>query len=214
MSIQKLTEIRDGWIWPKNDIACWRYLNKRLNVPEDITKFCENKNVVIQAGGNAGLYVNTYSKLFETVYTFEPDPVNFYCLVNNTSDNVIKIQGCLGNNHNLVDISNKEQNPKKKPNTGGYRVIGNGLVPTFRLDDINFTCVDLIHLDIEGFEKFAILGALNTIKKFKPIIALEINGLSYEYYKVTDLEIKETLQSLGYQEVGLVDNDVIFKYSI
>lgn len=209
--IHDLIEIRDGRYWPKKDVACWKYLNKRLNVPLDITKFCKKTDVVIQAGGNAGLYVDYYSKLFKTVYTFEPDPVNFYCLVNNTQDNVIKIQGCLGNNNELVSINNYETNDKKKPNSGGYRVMGEGTIPSFRLDDFNFLQVDLIHLDIEGFEKFALLGSLNTIKKFNPVIAVEMNGLSLEYYNIHDDEIRELLFSLDYKEVGIVDNDVIFK---
>ena len=33
--------------------------------------------------------------------------------------------------------------------------------------------LDFMKLDVEGYETLVILGAINTIKKFKPIIALE-----------------------------------------
>ena len=61
------------------------------NCPEDTTKYCENKRVMIQAGGNAGYYVKKYAELFDYVYTFEPLPLLFYCLnLNINKDNVYK----------------------------------------------------------------------------------------------------------------------------
>ena len=35
--------------------------------------------------------------------------------------------------------------------------------------------VGVIQLDVEGYEKEVLLGAVNTIKKWKPIIILEVN---------------------------------------
>ena len=57
--------------------------------------------------------------------------------------------------------------------------------------------MDFIKLDIEGYEQFAILGGLKTIKKFKPVITLEswlnhkgqinINETKKRYLNLIDL---------------------------
>ena len=42
--------------------------------PEQSSLFSDNHDVMIQAGGNAGFYVEKYAKLYKNVYTFEPIP--------------------------------------------------------------------------------------------------------------------------------------------
>lgn len=52
-------------------------------------------------------------------------------------------------------------------------------VPCFTVDELvarhSIERLDLIKLDIEGFEPQALAGAVNTIRKFDPIILMEIN---------------------------------------
>lgn len=209
--MESLVELRNNWWWPKHDVACWRYLSRRQHVPEKVAEYVNQKRVAVQAGGNAGMYVKMYEDIFDTVYTFEPDPVNFYCLTKNTGSKVVKFQSCLGNESNFVNLSYDEVH-HKKPNSGGYRVKGTGSIPTIILDNLNLPIVDLIHFDIEGFEKFALLGAIDTIKRCKPVVALELNGLA-EKYNHTDNDVKALMTSLGYTEIGIVDDDAIFKFN-
>jgi FkbM family methyltransferase len=196
---------RDGWLWPTNDSACWEWLQNEKDNPILVAKYCNNKRVIVQAGGNCGFYIKPYAELFETVYTFEPDPQNFYCLINNVDDqNVIKIQACLGDKHQLVGMKTKQKNAgvsRVSEYPGGY--------PTFMIDDLALEVCDLIHLDIEGYEFFALKGAIETIKRCKPIIALE--WLDHgKLYGVSQTDISTWLQDLGYKEIGKVYNDVIF----
>jgi FkbM family methyltransferase len=199
---------REGWLWPDNDTACWDWLQAELDSPEQISKYCKNTEVVVQAGGNCGLFIKSYASLFDTVYTFEPDPKNFYCLVNNVlEENVIKIQACLGNSRKLVGLK------IKKYNAGVTRVGSeSGIVPTLLVDDLCLEKCDLIHFDIEGYEFFALEGAINTIKKHKPVIAIE--WLNYgRLYDVSQETILSWLADLGYKEVGKVYSDAIFVFS-
>lgn len=201
-------ENRQGWIWPTNDTACWEWLQNEKDNPLLVSEYCKNKRVIVQAGGNCGFYIKPYAALFETVYTFEPDPKNFFCLVNNVQEqNVIKFQACLGNKHSLVGLKVKQAN-------AGVTRVGDwaGNIPTFLIDDLQLEICDLIHLDIEGFEFFALQGAKQTIERCKPIIAIE--WLNHGVlYGVEEQEILNWLESLGYRQIGKVYNDIVLAYS-
>lgn len=87
------------WLWPKEDIWAWKWLNKlgHWDLPRQISELCIKRDLVIQAGGNAGLYPKQYSKLFNQVVTCEPNEKNFLCLSHNVpDDNVTKYQCALG----------------------------------------------------------------------------------------------------------------------
>lgn len=205
-----LVEDRNGWVWPRYDWGCWTFLTspKRANFTLKFSEFTKNKKVVIQAGGNAGMYPKQYEDLFETVYTFEPDPLNFFCLSNNTTSKTIKFQACLGNDKKLVNLSNRTYT--ENVNSGGIFVQGEGNIPTLKIDDLNLSHCDLIHLDIEGYEKEALMGGAETIQKFSPVIVLELIHLS-ERYGTTDQEIHGLLKSWGYVNRGNFKNeDFIF----
>ena len=80
LEIRKDPKEGSEWLWPIEDTWCWHHLNKVRfrNLPKKIAECCKERNLVIQAGGNAGYYPKQYSKLFNTVVTFEPDHRNFY----------------------------------------------------------------------------------------------------------------------------------------
>ena len=196
--------MRDGWLWPVTDFACWDWLQKEKDLPDKIFKTCNNNRVVVQAGGNCGFYVKRYAELFDRVYTFEPDPQNFFCLSQNVENgNVIKFQACLGDTHQLVGLTHK------KANVGVGRVEGQGIFPTLKIDDLNLEVCDLIHLDVEGFELFAINGAIETLNRCSPVIALEWLDHN-QHYNVTAEKLLQTLNDHGYKEVAQIYHEKIF----
>jgi FkbM family methyltransferase len=200
----------DGWVWPAKDKNCWEWLQREKDLPDLISELCPNKLVVIEAGGNAGFYVKKYAEIFDTVYTFEPDNLNFYCLNQNVREqNVIKIQSCLGNLRKPVSITSN------KKNIGAYSVNEgiDGIIPTLLIDDLNLEKCDLIHLDIEGFELFALKGAIETIKRTKPLIALEWMNHG-EQFNASDSMIEQFLESIGYKSIKKIYHENIFAYTV
>lgn len=215
MNYINTTSIRnfDGkdWRWPVKDEIAWKYLTKKRHyrLPDYIATLVKNVNFVVQAGGHCGLYPNKYSYLFKNVYTFEPHPENFYCLDNNVQqDNVIKINFALGETESMINLADPADYRDK--NTGGYTVSGVGDIKLIRLDDYPIDGCDLLHLDLEGFELFALKGAVNTINRFKPLIVLETNNYCEMHgYTVLEMEtwIKETL---NYKVLEKLEHDTIY----
>ena len=73
-----------------------------------------------------------------------------------------------------------------------------GETKTISLDDFvskrGIEKVDFIKMDIEGAEQAALKGSLNTIKKFKPILAVAIYHNDDDFYNIPKILI-----DLGYK---------------
>jgi FkbM family methyltransferase len=229
-TIDEQIELLDGIYWPKIDKICRPYTLKELDMPSLISSRCTNRRSMIQAGGNVGVYALEYSKFFETVYTFEPEKINFHCLTLNTrnTDNIFKFQSCLGYNSQPVSLNIKKNLNRtwkitdpvsgkviesiQGANVGGFYVQGEGNIPTIDIDSLNLQNVDLIHLDIEGFEGFALLGAIKTILKFRPIIAVELAYNNGDKFNFSTEKVTNLLISLGYELQETIYKDSIFTY--
>lgn len=193
----------DGVWWPSKDRE-HDIIIDRMGDLEDMVAFCRGFDVAIQAGGNCGVWPQALSDKFSTVYTFEPDWLNFRCLSHNaTAPNIIKFQAALGKDHSMIDL---DRNPL---NCGAHHVKGGGNIPVLRIDDLNLSACDLLQLDIEGFELNALKGAEETIRKFSPVIVIEENGTS-ERYGVKTGEAGEWLKQFGYTLTHQVHRDLIF----
>lgn len=160
------------WYWLQYDNGAWQgpVEDWVTSHKEKYLRHVKNKNVVVTAGGNQGLYTRLYSKIFKNVYSFEPDYKNFHCLVlNNQTENVIKMNCGLGLKPEFLSIARPVFD-----NTGMNMITSaSGSVPILPLDSFNFNELNLLQLDVEGYEYNILLGGIKTIKRCKPVIALE-----------------------------------------
>jgi FkbM family methyltransferase len=205
---QEMTMELEGWIWPYKDVKCWPWLQNEKDLPDIIASECEHKRVIVEAGGNAGFYVKAYAALFDTVYTFEPDNLNFFCLSQNVREkNVIKMQACIGHSRKQVSMITS------RGNIGMYHVDRQvtGIIPIIQVDDLNLEICDCIHFDIEGFEFEALKGSIETIKRCKPVIALEWMDHSKKFDAGNDV-IESWLTDLGYRAVKEIYHEKIFRF--
>lgn len=203
-----IIKINDKWFWRSDDtnLKTFNVLSSETDLLEIIKPYLKNNKVVVQAGGNCGMQVVKFADYFETVYTFEPDPINFHCLVNNLPyDNVIKMQCCLGDSHKMISM-----NPLKDEIGGFYVNESFGNIPTLKIDDLNLSACDFIQLDVEGYQLYALKGAINTIQKFKPVISVELDWI--ERYNFNYRDIINFLINLGYTKVSKYTSDHIYVY--
>lgn len=194
------------WMWPATDTGAWDGPSAEwvATHKDGYLRFCKKFDVVVQAGGNCGLYPMLFSQYFSRVYTFEPDPLNFHCLVNNCQlPNIYKFNAALGETNKLLHIHNGNEG-----NVGCHAVsddpirysVVQSFIPTITIDQLALDHCDLIQLDCEGYEPNIIVGALNTIERFKPVISLE----------TTNGETEMILKQFGYHAKMSVGSDKIF----
>jgi len=187
------------WVWNKEDSGAWDgpKMDWETSHREKYLKYIHEPKVVVTAGANQGLYSRLYSNIFETVYAFEPDPMSFHCLVNNCQKpNVIKMNCALG-----FDAQQVAMVEVCAQNTGQHRVGSTGIIPVLPLDAFHFPRVDLLQLDVEGYEHSVILGARETIIDCQPVVIME-NGRT--------TEIQQFMTDLGYTYMENSVSDAIY----
>jgi len=166
-----------------------RAIYKKDTYEEEITQLIINQisfetgDVFLDVGGNIGWYSLIVSSNFEgiEIFTFEPDPDNYNCLIDNIRIN--KLAGINPINKGVSsETGNKVLFQYKSSNTGRHSMlpINNGTkitVETVSIDDfldekaLSINHVKLMKIDIEGFEYFAFLGAQKLLAKIPFIIA-------------------------------------------
>lgn len=192
--------------WPEGDIHCKAHLENRWVDAKRPLEYVVNMGVCVQAGGNCGVWPKFLSGVFQTVYTFEPDPTNFLFLCKNVPEkNVIKFNAALGYGRRCISTVLPAH---EKDNVGALQCEDGGVIPVLHIDDLGLPACDLIQLDIEGMELLALMGGRQTIEKYSPVIMIEDKGLS-EKYGYKQGEAISYLQAMGYQIVESVKRDII-----
>ena len=129
---------------------------------------------VVDIGANIGNHSLYFSNYFKRVYAFEAHPKIYSVNQLNTSNKKnIKLF-----NLGVGDINKNSFIYENEYNMGGSSIINKVgkkvKIKIKKLDNIKkINKLLLIKIDVEDFELQVLKGSLNTIKKFKPIIAFE-----------------------------------------
>lgn len=109
-------------------------------------------------------------------------------------------------NDNYIKLNGKPV----KVNTGYQRV----QVPQHTLDSYNFTDVDIIKIDVEGYELQVLEGAVNTIAQNRPIVQIECVEIQPRAFGKTIDDLMDYFTSKNYV-ITLADGSIMpkkFKY--
>lgn len=201
----------NGLMWPAYDTQMKRFLHTAVDINAAM-KYVTNKRTVIQAGGACGIWAKKLAEDFDTVYTFEPDPLNFTCLAHNLvglDHKVVKTQAALGDRHQMIGM----HIGKRADNAGAQHAdpATPGSIPMLMIDDFELDNVDLIILDIEGWEPAAIKGGERVIKACRPVVMIEAKPLPHMGKLGIDKDTAgRLLESWGYTKVERIHRDDIF----
>ena len=140
---------------------------------------------------DVGAHIGTFSLLLNKgkAYAFEPTKKTFKHLKDNiklNNKNIIIINQAVSNSiFNYVVLTGQHS---------GLNIIAEGESEnkTTTLDSFPFEGnIKLIKIDVEGHEEYVITGAINLLKKYKPIVIYEFKGL-------IGAKIKRRLEEIGY----------------
>jgi FkbM family methyltransferase len=160
--------------------------------------------MALDIGANIGNHSLYFSRIFNTVQSFEPDPSTFYLLQFNVSfrKKITAYNIGLGEKKGTFRLS-------EVPNNMGASVIVTDPVEAEagadcvdvqidRLDDLDYRdegpC--FIKMDVEGFEPKVLKGGLRTITKHWPLIVLEQHESDFAEGSSESILI---LKDLGYE---------------
>ena len=203
---------QDEYWWPRSDHTGWANISWSLSELDIVLPKITHKRLAVQAGGNCGLWPVRLAQDFDRVVTFEPAPFMYDCLQENIrlhhAWNIDAHRAALSDRKELLElvqhntdnlgasfITNRNKYEAMGHTTAGVRVRD---ISSMRIDDLELTACDFIQLDIEGYEQIALLGAEETIRRYRPVVMLEINGCGTAY-GYEDGDTIRYMRSRGYQ---------------
>lgn len=213
---------RGGWWLPKGDTYFAQFfagpppkLNgfQREHLQEAF-KYVQRWGVAIDVGAHVGFWTWDMAQRFGRVYAFEAAPDTYDCLVKNILEctNVTTAQFAVGavNGRCLIQ--------EDKPGNTGSRWVApaeyGDCVPMIPLDSLNFEAVDLLKIDVEGFELQVLQGARRLIEAFRPVIIMECDKKFEHRYGVAHGTAEQILRAAGYKEVAHMRPDKVFVYGV
>jgi len=149
-------------------------------------------HTIIDAGANFGNETIYFSKFlnYQRIFSFEPHPANFELLRMNTAKllNVDIFDVALGDTLGYVSLQ------ESTTDMNDIHTIPGNEIRIKPLDYYNFQNVDLMKLDVQGFEPNILIGGIETIRRCRPYIFVEV------HYNDCS-EISDLLTSLDYRFV-------------
>jgi FkbM family methyltransferase len=166
----------------------------------NVNRFMEHipwRGLCLQAGGAAGKYPRALADYFAQVVTYEPDQENWPHLLKCCAGvaNITAVRKGFWNCDRSVSLSCFRPN---KHNTTFVAGDGND-AELIMIDSLGLK-PDLIWLDIEGSEYFALLGASSTLKDCKAVIIEEATKGHEGRVGCKPGDARELLNAAGFSE--------------
>lgn len=195
---------RTEWVKNQNKLDVDGAAHKIAN------EYIKSGMTVLDIGANIGTHSIVYSNKITSngkLYAIDPCPEHCVCLNHNLPDWVTVVQTAISDKVGVIGY-------KKYTNTGCNRCVENKECMTVNTTTIDAyfsdTPIHFIKMDIEGYETKALMGALNTIKKYKPILCIESNRSALREAGSSQEELYRCIGSMGYDFECLNKNQSLY----
>lgn len=184
-----------------------------------IKQFLNHDSIFIDIGANIGLYTLFASKIINKngqIISFEPFSENFKSLAKNVSlnrvSNVSLEKMAIGEKDGVIKLYYDEN----EKNSGMVSTISleKGAQEEVKLISLDsylknesFTKIDLIKIDIEGFEHSALLGMKSTLTRYHPTLLIEILNTDKSF--TNESICHQLLTDMGYNKYFIDDDGII-----
>lgn len=194
-----------------------------------IYKVCEKEMTVLDIGANIGCHTFRFSKLVGSkgkVIAFEPTSFAFKKLernlhLNNAGNVVLEKIALSDENKTKQEVSFRSSWPLDHKNRSGIHPVDHGqmglrdIVSFFKLDDYvrqkELNRVDIIKLDVDGYEYRIIQGSIETLKLHQPILIVELFSYTHEEIGDSVFDLVTLLSNLGYSFYSIKDMRMLSK---
>lgn len=143
---------------------------------EEAVVLCGDRlGCAVDAGAHVGTWTVEMARHFQAVNAFEPCAETHALLAENVAHlpHVCVLRLALADRHAELRLAL----PHAGANSGMRAVATEGeRVAAVPLDALNVTSLDLIKLDLEGYEMPALFGARETLRRCRPVVVMEENG--------------------------------------
>ena len=169
------------------------------------------RRVAIDAGAHVGLWSRWLVRYFNFVHAFEPVK-EFVELFKRNVDvwNVHFHPVALGERYCEVMMREYPTNTGQAHISPGE----NGDVLMLSLDSYRFRNVDLIKIDVEGYELQVLNGAQKTLLENRPLVVIEQRGCEEVNFGRKRDEALDYLKQLGMKEIERIHHDVILGWEV
>jgi len=183
-------------------LAFWCNSNSRGGDYEFLTSYLRPGDVYLDIGANIGTTLIPAAKRVEggQALGFEPHPEIFRFLqenvaLNGLTERVVVRNCALGNRTGHVIFSNERNDDRNRVMSGGKGVE----VEMMTLDDIGqeYARVDLIKVDVEGYEKYVFEGGRNTLAKTE-CVYFEVCEEHFQHFGYSIRDVLAMLEELGF----------------
>ena len=194
-----------GYVWERHQVELFE-------------EHVEPGSVVVEVGAHIGSHTVSIARLagpWGRVYAFEQQRKIYRELYHNLAlnglTNVVPLRYAIGDGGTRII----EMNPATPGNEGGTGVGAGGDRAELRsLDSFGFERVSLLKIDVEHYENEVLAGAVDTIRRNRPVILIEIMG--GEDYETAPPAVVERihgtwarLERLGYTVKPVAGHDYI-----
>jgi len=205
-----------GWLLPRSDRHFSHYLasapkveGRRMYQPQHIQavlEICRSRRLAVDVGAHVGFWSYYLALNFRAVHAFEPSEAFAHCFERNVrAKNVVLHRAALGAEEGSVALETVAGNSGATHVRPGAA----GDVRMRRLDDYGFENLDLLKVDVEGYERRVLTGARDTLVRCKPVVIVEQKDFASRYGDER-FAAADFLRSLGAQQLGQVVQDLIF----
>lgn len=195
----KIEKVNNFWV-PSNDIHIddWRAgkpftQNKCLN---KFIKYCESQSkkfkLILDVGAWCGTWTRAMQPFAEKIVAFEPDKTHFKCLQRNATINCDPRMEAVGSEIKWISLTEDNFTQAK-------RIHKQGDIRMVTLDYFDFKNVDMIKIDVEGYEMEVLKGAKKTLENVK-FLMIELNNNTKKYGS-SNQEVEKYIASLGFKVI-------------
>lgn len=187
----------------------WRKPIGSRPVEEFFRRYVKPGDVVVDAGANVGIFTlaaATAATHSGRVYAFEPHPRTFKYLQRHLADNrashVKAFNVALGDKEGAVHFSDNLLSDDIN------HVASEGIeVPVKRLDALVNEHVDLLKVDVEGYEKLTLEGAASLLPQVQCML-IEVEQEKCERFGYTARQLIDLIESHGFTILRVSGNTV------